>query len=157
MGHGAKEKLENVIIMRKHLVTFCLLLVAAKGIEAQNVEVTVTGIKSDKGQISVGIFLDNESFDEEKEYLGYIFQKNDMQDGTITFRLNLEPGLYGLSVLDDEDCNRKMKYGALGIPKEGFGFSDYYHTGFSKPKFDSFSFTVEKNTVKHIVVRMRYL
>lgn len=143
--------------MRNHLVTFCLLLFAVSGLEAQNVEVTVTGIRSDKGQISVGIFLDEESFREENAYLGYIFQKNDIHDGTITFSLNLDPGLYGLSVLDDENSDTRMEYNMLGIPREGFGFSDYYHTGLSRPKFDSFSFTVVKNTVKQITVKMRYL
>lgn len=143
--------------MMNHLVTFCLLLFAVSGLEAQNVEVTVTGLKSDKGQISVGIFLDEESFRQENAYLGYIFQKNDIYDGTITFSLNLDPGLYGLSVLDDENSDTRMEYNMLGIPREGFGFSDYYHTGLSRPKFDSFSFTVEKNTVKQITVKMRYL
>jgi uncharacterized protein (DUF2141 family) len=140
-----------------HLITISLLLLTVAGVEAQNVEVTVTGIKSDKGQISVGVFLDNESFNEEEAYMGLKFPKTGINNGTLSFSISLAPGLYGLSILDDEDCDCKMKYGILGIPKEGFGFSDYYHTGVTKPKFDSFSFTVEENAVKKISVRMRYL
>jgi len=143
--------------MNNHLITVLVLLLTAAGLEAQNIEVTVTGIRSDKGQIAVGVFRDNESFEAEKEYMGLKFPKEEVHNGTLTFNFSLTPGVYGLSVLDDEDSDLKMKYGMLGIPREGFGFSDYYHTGVTSPKFDSFKFTVEENTVKKISVRMRYL
>ena len=143
--------------MDKHLIIILFLLLTAAGMEAQNIEVTVTGIRSEKGQIAIGVFLDNESFEEEKEYMGLKFPKTDLLNDTLTFSFSLAPGLYGLSILDDEDGDCKMKYGMLGIPREGFGFSNYYHTGVTKPKFDSFKFTVEENMVKKITVRMRYL
>jgi len=133
------------------------MLFAVTGLHAQNVRVTVTGLRSDKGQISVGIFLDEAGFREESVSLGYIFQKNGMHDGTLTFSLNLEPGLYGLSVLDDVDSDTRMDYNILGIPREGFGFSDYYHSGFTRPKFDSFCFALKEGETKEITVRMRYL
>jgi len=49
-----------------------------------------------------------------------------------------------------------MEYNFLGIPKEGFGFSDYYHTGITRPKFDDFRFTVVQGQDIKIKVRMRY-
>lgn len=64
------------------------------------------------------------------------------------------PGTYGVALLDDEDSDTKMDYG-LVMPKEGFGFSDYYHTGWSSPKFDDFKFELNGN--KSIKIQIRYL
>jgi uncharacterized protein (DUF2141 family) len=70
---------------------------------------------------------------------------------------SLEPGTYGLALLDDENSSELMEYKFLGIPKEGFGFSDYYHKGLKKPKFDSFKFTIDKGQKKSITIRIRYM
>jgi len=151
---------EGVSIMNHKLISLniiLLVLLQATSLRAQNVEVTITGIRSEEGKIAVGVFLDEESFRTEKAFLEPRFPKKEVKDGTITFSLSLEPGVYGLSVLDDENSDGRMEYGRLGIPKEGFGFSDYYHTAFARPKFDSFRFTVERDKVKKITVRMRYI
>lgn len=139
------------------LQVMMLLTITAAGLKAQDVEITVTGIRSEKGQIAVGVFVDDESFQSEKALLEYQFPKKGLSGGVMTFSISLKPGIYGLSLLDDEDSDRQMKYGMLGIPREGFGFSGYYHTGFTKPGFDAFSFTVEANQAKKITVRMRYI
>lgn len=133
-----------------------LLLLPAVSIDAQTVDVTVTGIKSEKGQIAIGVFLDEESFRTEEAYLEIQFPKKDIRDGVMTVSFSLKPGVYGLTLLDDENSNRKMEYNFLGIPKEGFGFSGYYHTGITRPKFDDFRFTVVQGQEMKISVRMKY-
>ncbi len=133
-----------------------LLLLPELSIDAQTVEVTVTGIRSEKGQIAIGVFIDEESFRREEASLEIQFPKKDIRDGAMTVCFSLEPGVYGLSLLDDVNCNRKMEYNFLGIPKEGFGFSGYYHTGITRPKFDDFRFTVVQGQKVSITVRMKY-
>jgi uncharacterized protein (DUF2141 family) len=133
------------------------LLLPALSIEAQTVEVTVTGLRSEKGQIAIGVFIDEESFRREEAYLEIQFPKKDIRDGVMTVSFSLEPGVYGLSLLDDENSNRKMEYNFLGIPKEGFGFSDYYHTGLKKPSFDSFKFDLVGGQSKKIKIKLRYI
>jgi len=71
--------------------------------------------------------------------------------------LTLEPGTYGLTLLDDENMSSLMEYNFIGIPKEGFGFSDYYHTGIKKPKFDQFKFTIKENEKRTINIRIRHI
>lgn len=138
------------------IIIVCLLLLSAPDLCSQTVEVTVTGIRSEKGQIAIGIFLDEESFRREEAYLEIQFPKKDIRDGVMTVNFSLEPGIYGLSLLDDENSNRKMEYSFLGIPKEGFGFSDYYHTGITRPKFEDFRFNVVQGQEVKITVRMKY-
>ena len=138
------------------IMLLCLLLLTASDLCSQNIKVTVTGIRSEKGQIAIGVFLDEESFRKEKAFLEPRFSKENLADGTMTFSLTFEPGVYGLSVLDDENCDGLMEYRKLGLPKEGFGFSGYYHTGIKRPKFDDFRFTVVQGQEMKITVRMKY-
>ena len=134
-----------------------LLLLILPGMNAQNVEVIITGIRTEKGQIVIGVFKDDESFKKEESFLEKRFVKNGISNGEMRVHFSLETGIYGLSLMDDENSNGKMEYKFLGIPKEGFGFSDYYHTGFTKPKFDSFKFSINKDQIKKITIRIRYM
>jgi uncharacterized protein (DUF2141 family) len=126
-------------------------------LHSQDIEVIVKGIRNNKGYIGIGIFKDNETFQKEEPYLQKRFIKTGISNGEMTVRFSLEPGTYGLALLDDENSNGKMEYNFLRIPKEGFGFSDYYLSGLKKPKFDSFKFTVEHNQKRVISIRIRYM
>ena len=78
-----------------------------------------------------------------------------MNGGALIVSYAVKPGTYGIAILDDENNNQKMDYGLL-LPKEGFGFSDYYHTGMSQPDFRKFSF-VMGNASKTVFIKLRYL
>jgi len=138
-------------------IVLMLFVPLAGKLSGQNVEVTVTGIRSSEGQLVLGVFTGDEAFRREESVLERREQKSRMRDDSITINLNLEPGVYGISVLDDEDSDRAMKFNFLGIPREGFGFSGYYHTGLTKPKFDLYKFTVTKDRPLKLNVRMRYV
>jgi uncharacterized protein (DUF2141 family) len=141
----------------KYIFTFFCSLTFVITLNAQNIEVTITGIRSEKGQLAIGVFKDDETFQKEEAFLNKQFKKNNITDGRMTVKFSLEPGIYGLSLLDDENSNGKMEYNFLHIPKEGFGFSDYYHTGITKPRFDDFRFVLEKDQTKRITIRVRYM
>ncbi len=134
-----------------------LLSFPATKLRAQTVDVTVIDIRNTEGEILIGVFKDNESFRTEKAFLSKKYSKTGMINGELKVRFTLEPGLYGLSLLDDENSSGQMEYNFIGIPKEGFGFSDYYHTGITKPKFDAFSFTLDKDQTRKITIRVRYM
>ena len=136
---------------------FLLLLVPAATINAQDVEVTITGIRNTKGQMGIGVFRDNETFKKEQAYRDLQFPKKDISKGEMKVQFTLPPGTYGIALVDDENSNGKMEYNFVGVPKEGFGFSDYYLTGMKKPKFDSFKFTLAKGQKKSIKIRVRYI
>jgi uncharacterized protein (DUF2141 family) len=136
-----------------------LLLIALPilNLNAVEVEVTITGLRNAKGNIVIGVFKDEATFQKEKAFLSKSFRKEEIIEGKMKVTLSLEPGVWGLSLLDDENSSGLMEYNFLGIPKEGFGFSDYYHSGFTKPKFKDFKFPVEKGQNKKILVKLRYM
>lgn len=72
-------------------------------------------------------------------------------------KFDLPPGTYGLALLDDENNDDKMNYSFIGLPKEGFGFSNYYLSGLFKPKFEVFKFTVLKDQKQKVQMKIRYM
>lgn len=82
--------------------------------------------------------------------------KSSMKNGevTATFK-DIPAGKYGIAVLDDENANGLMDY-SFFMPTEGFGFSDYYHSGMKKPNYSSFTFVLGKEN-KTIKVKFRYI
>ena len=124
---------------------------------AQNIDITFSGLRNNKGQIILRVYKDSKSFEDDKPYKITYIKKTGMSKGTLTTSLKLEPGTYGLALADDENTNFAMNFNLLGIPTEGFGFSNYYHTGLSHPKFESFKFTVAKDEKKKVSMRCRYM
>ena len=121
------------------------------------ISVTIKDIKTPNGQILMGIYKDGVSFDKEIAYKKVQAFKTKISNGTLVVEVKLEPGKYGISLMDDENFNGKMDYNFIGIPKEGFGFSNYYHTGLTKPKLKSFSFEVIENKNTKVEVKMKYM
>jgi uncharacterized protein (DUF2141 family) len=125
---------------------------------AQTIDLTVTNIDSPDGFITIGIYQDQSTFDEEKASITKHFPKGaNVVNSTLKTSFTLNPGVYGITLLDDENSDKKMNYNWIGWPKEGFGFSNIYHTGWSKPKFDSFKFTLSKGQRLAVTVKVRYM
>lgn len=133
-----------------------MLLTAGKCV-AQTLVVSVEGIRSAEGDIAIGLFRNDADFQDERACIQISFPKKDLINGKMTVQFSIAPGTYGLCVLDDENSDRQMEYGIFHIPREGFGFSDYYHSGLTKPRFERFSFNVSPGQVKNIQVRLRYI
>ena len=122
-----------------------------------NVSIEITGIRSPSGKMRVGVYISAKRFEEKKDSRILTLDKKEIKNQKLNYSFYLEPGTYGLSLLDDENDNTKMDYNFIGMPKEGFGFSNYYHSGFTYPKFENFSFIIKPNEVKHISIKIRYI
>jgi uncharacterized protein (DUF2141 family) len=121
-----------------------------------DIQVTVTHIRNEKGSIQIQIYTNQEDFAKENLYGEVVVPKQGkVKDGKMSVLIEgLPKGTYGLALLDDENNNKKMDYSFM-IPSEGFGFSDYYHTAWSKPKFEAFKFYLNGN--RKSVMKVRYL
>lgn len=140
---------------------FCVLIISlldlvAMNVRAQSLWLTITGIRNSEGQILVEIFRDKESYQTENAFMEKILSKTGVMKGEMSVMIDLKPGTYGITLLDDENSNSQMEYNFLGLPKEGFGFSENYR-GFTKPKFDSIKFIVDRDHPTKIAIRVRYI
>jgi len=122
----------------------------------QTLHINVTGIRNFSGNIRLAFYSNSQSFDDEKPFFIKTVPKKNILNGALKISYSdLKPGIYGIAILDDENKNEKMDYGWV-LPKEGFGFSDYYHTGMTRPKFEQFDFVL-KNEEKAVEIKIRYL
>ena len=142
------------MILKRYIVLFVVLMTAFS-INAQTLNIEISNIRSKKGNILVGVFKNNEDFKKEKTIFDKSYSKCNLKNGALTIKLKLEPGIYGISILDDKNCDGEMEYNFIGLPKEGYGFSNFFHRGMNRPVFDDFDFTVSKKDLT-VYVKMRY-
>ena len=115
----------------------------------------VSEIRNKNGVIRLGIYKNNSTFQEEKPFLVKSFSKDKKIDGKLTFSFSVNVGEFGIALLDDENENGKMDY-SFFIPQEGFGFSNYFHSGLRMPTFENFKFVVTKNNSTKINLVIKY-
>lgn len=108
------------------------------------------------GNLCIAVFTSAYDYIKEKAYIIECFSKSTLQEGSICINMSLSPGTYCLTVHDDEDGDGKMRYNVLGIPREGFGFSNLDQNRLRRPSFDEISFTVDQDEVIDVNVKMRY-
>ena len=112
-------------------------------------------LRNNKGQLQIQFYANKKDFEKEKPLFTRIVAKAGAKQGKLSVTYNdIAPGTYGIAILDDENSNKKMDYGFM-LPEEGFGFSDYYHTGFTHPDFEKFKFQFQEN--KTVQIKVRYL
>ncbi|MEO8762138.1 MAG: DUF2141 domain-containing protein [Bacteroidia bacterium] len=138
----------------KSIIAF-LVLIAVSGY-SQTLKINMSNIRNAAGLMCLGFYTSDENFDKDKPLFVKLIPKNTMVNGTLTITYkDIKPGTYGIALLDDENNNDKMDYGLI-LPKEGFGFSNYYHTGLSKPNFTKFKFTLTNET-KTVNIKVKYM
>ena len=60
---------------------------------------------------------------------------------------DLPPGTYALAVIHDENMNGKLDTHWLGIPREGYGFSNGAKASLGAPSFSAASFQYDGGTL----------
>ena len=123
---------------------------------AQSITVNITDIRNSDGHIQIAIFKTAEQFDNDNPIKRLRFAKTGLKDGQLSVNIDLPAGTYAFGMLDDENNDKEMDYNFIGMPQEGFGFSDYYHTGWSRPEFDDFDFEL-KGGQKTVTMKVRYI
>ena len=147
--------------MIKALIATLLLTFFSSSLFSQSnspkatLEITFTEIRSSNGIIAIGINDSPEGWPRKPD-MDPNWKKSGMISGKLTVKLEgLEYGTYAVSVMDDENANLKMD-GFLGIPKEGYGFSNNARVGISTPKFKECAFNIDQ-PLKKITIQMVYL
>jgi uncharacterized protein (DUF2141 family) len=123
----------------------------------QNLKITITRLHNNNGVVLVSLFKEGEGFPDNalKAYgkeKAYIVDKT----ATLIFK-SVPPGTYAVAILHDENSNQKMDKNILGLPKEGYGFSNNASAPFGPPSYKKASFTHTVNGPTEIQVKAKYL
>jgi uncharacterized protein (DUF2141 family) len=118
--------------------------------------ITITDCRTDKGHILVSLFKTADGFPDNP---AKSFQHRQVQisnKNAVAEFAPLPDGDYAISVLHDENDDQKMNKTWLGLPKEGYGFSNNVMGALGPPSFSKASFTITVKTNKTIAIRLRY-
>ena len=134
------------------LIICLFVIISAKSqTYSGTIEIEVTDINFKKaGFLWIGLYNSKESFGklDKAIQMQYVPVKN--QPITINF-INVKYGTYSVNVFHDENSNKDIDKNFIGIPKEGYGFSnnpDFFGPpNFEKTKF-SFSKPIQKMKIK---------
>lgn len=136
-------------------ILMCWNIVLGLEDNAEALTINFENVRHPEGTILIGFYTNKESWEKRTPAFEIVIPKSEMIDGKVsTVIKNLNSGVYGIAVLDDSNNNNIVDMGWI-FPKEGFGFSDYYHQSFRFPRFEDFDFDFPQR--KSVVIRMRYL
>lgn len=139
----------------KTVLAITTVLLMATPAQAGNLNVTVIGIRSEHGAVMMGVYDSAERFVKavnNAAHVGRLSDKDRLIGVTLRARridqgvgfLKLPPGRYAIIVYHDENDNGRLDKNVLGIPTEGYGFSNNARGFFSAPSFDAAAVTVGK-------------
>ncbi|MBE9461994.1 DUF2141 domain-containing protein [Dyadobacter subterraneus] len=147
-------KKRNVFFINLFMA-FCFMLNGANA-QTQNTQVTISDIRSEKGQIVLNVFKDEQSYQKEQPYKQIKVDKKGLDKGKLVIHCTLEAGTYGVTLLDDENGNGIMDKNMVRMPREGFGFSNFFMEKLKKPSFDDFKMQL-KNQDNQFAIRVKYM
>lgn len=105
------------------------------------IHVKILDIKNSTGGVACALFESSEGFP--NEYMRFatnimVIKVRDRQ-ARCDFE-DIPPGTYALAVVHDENMNGKLDVNWMGIPKEGYGFSNDAKALLGAPSFSAASF-----------------
>jgi uncharacterized protein (DUF2141 family) len=134
--------------MRKYLSLIAVLLFFSKFMSGQlSLEIEITGLKNNTGLVLLQLFDKNEKVINQA--------KSEIKENrsVIIFK-DLKPGKYAFRFFHDENLSGIMETNGLGIPKEGYGFSNNASGMFGPMPFKEWLFDIKED--KKIAVKIRY-
>jgi uncharacterized protein (DUF2141 family) len=124
--------------MKKLLTTFLIGYASVAYTQNLSLIVNVKKFKNNEG-LSYAMLQDPT-----KKLLQQQWTKIEKNETQVIFK-NLKSGKYAVRLYHDENNNKKMDTGFLGIPKESWGCSNDVRANFAAPKFEDMIFTLEKD------------
>jgi len=133
------------------LTCICTVLKA----QDSQLELRINNIKPGPGIVRIAVC---ESPDQFPDNPGkhYSLPKEEINNNSISLVIQgLRPGAYAITLLDDKNGNGEMDTGILGIPKEGFGFSNDVKPTRKPPSFEKCTFQVREG-FNYLAINMQY-
>ncbi len=139
----------------------CMLLIGPGAVSSQTtpcagIHVTILNIRNAIGTVDCALFNSPSGFP--ADVLRSAMRLAAMKVPNRTARCDFDDvptGTYALVVLHDENMNARADYNWLGLPKEGYGFSNDAKGMLSAPSFSQASFVYDGQSLE-LKITLRY-
>jgi uncharacterized protein (DUF2141 family) len=142
--------IKKQIIYMKTLIATCIALIIFPLLAECQYKLTieVSPLRNNTGEVLLE--LSNEKGERTGGFVSSIVEKK-----CIVIVENLNSGKYAFRYFHDENKNKKLDTNLIGMPKEGFGFSNNAKGKFGPPSFKQMIFKVDKDSM--IICKPSYL
>ncbi len=134
------KTLINTLCSTKHSALFISALFLSNSVMAQQIAFNIKGVNSNNGKLYVQLFSGEQAYNSENPVAATIV-KAKIGDSRITFN-DVDPGEYALRFYHDENDNGELETNLLGLPTEGYGFSNDAKPNFGPVSYQAIKFTV---------------
>jgi len=124
--------------------SLAMVILLSRSVYAADLTINIGDIEQGKGHVLVGLYVGNDNFQSGKT-IKHSKVKAETKNESVIFK-NLADGEYAIKMYQDENDNNKLDKNMMGIPKEGYGFSNNVGM-FGQPKYKEAKFMVKDNTV----------
>jgi uncharacterized protein (DUF2141 family) len=145
--------LVSSVFVFSYFNVYCQDIVAIT--QSSNLRINLQGIRNNKGVILLSLFSSADGYpsDASKADQKIRMPVKKLQV-PIVFK-NIKPGKYAIALLHDEDEDGKTATTFLGLPKEGYGFSNNVMGLAGPPSYQKASFIVPASGTE-ILIKVRY-
>jgi uncharacterized protein (DUF2141 family) len=134
--------------MKSCLSLIVVLLFLSKFVSGQfSLEIEITGLRNNTGLVLLQLF------DENEKVINQARSEIKENRSVIVFK-DLNFGKYAFRFFHDENLSGIMETNRLGIPKEGYGFSNNGSGPFGPKPFKAWLFDINED--KNLAIRTKY-
>lgn len=112
------------------------------------IHVKILDIRNSTGTVACALFESQEGFPNEfLEFATNIMIIKIRKSQACCYFEDISPGTYAMAVVHDENKNGKLDTNWMGIPKEGYGFSNNAKALLGAPSFSAASFRYDGQSI----------
>jgi uncharacterized protein (DUF2141 family) len=131
-----------------------LLFLLCSNCFAAEITLSFKKLANTNGLIQIALFDRAEGFPgDHSAAVPYTLELGEAQEIVLK---DISSGEYAIAVYHDENSDFKLNTGALGIPKEGFGFSNNPRILFGAPKYKKVKFNLKESESKKIQIKLKH-
>ena len=120
------------------------------------IHVKIPNIRNSTGTISCALFESPEGFPGKfLRFATNIMAIKIRESEARCYFADIPPGMYAMAVVHDENMNGKLDTNWMGVPKEGYGFSNNAEAVLSAPSFSAASFQYDGQNID-MTIRLTY-
>jgi uncharacterized protein (DUF2141 family) len=129
------------------IVTVALLPTRAS---AADLKVDILGLRNTEGVLRLSLYNDDSTFLTSQGRLASLKLMQLRAHHVQACFADLPPGMYAVTVHHDENDDGELNRNAVGLPREGYGFSNDARRPFAPPSFTQAAVTIahEDTTIK---------
>lgn len=121
-----------------------MIFILSQNANAADLTINISDVEQGKGHVLVALYTGKENYHDGKSLLSAKVKAESKKE-SVVFK-GLTDGEYAVKMYQDENDNDVFDSNIIGIPKEGYGFSNNVGM-FGSPEYKEAKFTVKDNTV----------